>query len=241
MSGDLTWLAPFSSEFRAAIEPRLGPRAGRRVACFDADATLWAEDIGEAFLRWLIAGGLLRAADCEGDVYAEYERRVEENRTEGYVWAVAAMAGLREDDVRLWARQLAAAWPNQRPAMAGLVHGLEAHGFEVWIVSASNEWSIKAAAPSMGVAPDRAIGIATAVRDGVITAEAIRPVPSEAGKVEVIRQRIGAMPELACGDSLGDLAMLESAEQPLVVGRHDQPGTSLLRVAAERGWPVNLF
>jgi HAD superfamily phosphoserine phosphatase-like hydrolase len=241
MSADVTWLRPFSEPFRAAIEPRLAPRAGRRVACFDADATLWAEDIGEAFLRWFIAGELLPAVDCRGAVYEEYERRVARSKTEGYVWAVALMAGLREDDVRRWARQLAAAWPNYRPGMAGLVRGLEAHGFEVWIVSASNEWIVKAAAPTMGFAADRAVGIATAVRDGVITAEPIRPAPSEAGKVEVIRQRIGATPELACGDSLGDLAMLESAEQPLVVGRRDQPEAKLLHVAAERGWPVTLF
>ena len=235
------WLQPFSPDFRAAVEARLEPRAGRRVACFDADGTLWAEDIGEAFLRWLIAGRLLPHVDSGHDVYEEYERHVARDRSEGYVWAVAAMAGLAEADVQMWARQLAAAWPNQRRAMAGLVRGLARHGFEVWIVSASNEWIVKAAAPSVGIDPARAVGIATAVADGVITDRPIRPVPSEAGKVDVIRERIGVVPEFAFGDSLGDLAMLEHAEQPLVVGRHDQPGAALLAVARERGWPVTLF
>jgi HAD superfamily phosphoserine phosphatase-like hydrolase len=235
------WLEPFSDDLRAAVEARLLPRPGRRVACFDADGTLWAEDIGEAFLRWLVAGKVLRAVDCSRDVYRQYEERVAEERTAGYVWAVAAMAGLREEEVQLWARQLAAAWPTYRPAMAGLVRGLADHGFEVWIVSASNDWLVKAAAPTLGFDPPRAIGIGVEVERGLLTDRPVRPVPSEEGKVEVMSRRIGAMPEIACGDSLGDLAMLEAAAQPLVVARHDQPGSALLAIARERGWPVTTF
>ena len=236
-----SWLQPLSGEVSAAIDACLAQGKGRRIACFDADGTLWSEDIGEAFLRWLIAGGLLpRVADL-GDPYADYERRVRENRTAGYEWAVTSMAGLAEQDVRLWARQLAAAWPNWRPAMSSLVRGLAARRCEVWIVSASNGWIIEAAAPTMGFDPGNALGIRTAVVDGILTDRVVRPVPSEGGKVEVIRRCIGEVPMLAFGDSLGDLAMLEAADQPVVVGRHDQPGASILEIARQRGWPITLF
>lgn len=235
------WLEPFDASFRSALLPWLEPFTERRVACFDADGTLWSEDIGEAFFRWLIAGNLLPRVAGLPDAYAEYERRVDLNRSQGYAWAVQCMAGLSEADVTRWARQLAAAWPNQRPAMAGLARGLAACGYEVWIVSASNTWVVREGAPSVGVERERVIGMGVEVQDGVLTDRSVLPLICREGKVEAIRQRFGDAPYLAFGDSVGDLEMLEASAQPFVIGRHDKPGVSLLGIARERGWPVQLF
>ena len=46
------------------------------VAAFDADGTLWREDVGEAFLRHLVALGWVRLEDGR-DPYQAYERAVE--------------------------------------------------------------------------------------------------------------------------------------------------------------------
>ena len=59
------WLKPFTSLFRRGILESLERKVDRRVACFDADGTLWFEDIGEAFLRWLLAGPLERLVVAE--------------------------------------------------------------------------------------------------------------------------------------------------------------------------------
>jgi HAD superfamily phosphoserine phosphatase-like hydrolase len=236
------WLKPFSPPFRRAVLEALRRKpAGPRLACFDADGTLWSEDIGEAFFRWLIASDRLPALRGQRDIYEAYEARVREDRTAGYAWAVQAMAGNREEDVLEWSRWLVAAWPNVRPAMVGLVRGLQAEGVETWIVSASNLWTIRAAAPFVGFDSAQTMGIAVRARDGVLTDEVVRPVVCMEGKVEAIRARFGADPLLAVGDSLGDLAMLESAACPLVVGRRDQKGAALLGIAAQRGWAVHLF
>jgi len=233
------WLAPLSLAWRRALRSVQG-RSGRRLACFDADGTLWSEDIGEAFLRWLIASGNLRNPP-KGDLWEAYEERVRQDRSAGYTWAVQLMAGIPEADLFAWSRWFVAAWPNARPAMRGLIQGLEADGFEVWIVSASNRWTIRAASSLMGVPETRVIGIEVETRDGVLTDTVVHPVVCMAGKVAAIDKYLGARPVIACADSLGDLQMLEAAEVPLVVGRKDQQSASLLAIAADRNWPVHLF
>jgi HAD superfamily phosphoserine phosphatase-like hydrolase len=234
------WLEPFDPGVRAALE-RVAGATGRRIACFDADGTLWAEDIGEAFFRWLIAGHLLPRIDCTKDVYAEYEERVRADRAAGYAWAVQCMAGIPEPDLVRWCTQMAAAWPNYRPEMAGMLRGLSDAGIEVWLVSASSAWIVRAAAPRVGADPGRVIAMSVAVRNGALTDEMVRPLICNAGKVEAIHAAFGRGPDLAVGDSLGDLEMLQDASQALVVGRHDRPGAALVRLASERAWPVHLF
>lgn len=238
------WLEPFSPPFREAVLSQLSASAPRRVAAFDADGTLWNEDIGEAFFRWLAAGGLLSGMTPDDDPFAvweEYEARVARNRAEGYAWAVQRMAGLAEEDVRRWSRQMAVAWPNYRPEMLGLVRGLSASGFEVWLVSASNAWIIGASAPIVGVDEARVLGIRVAVEDRRLTERLVPPVTCNAGKVEAVRTIIGAQASLAFGDSMGDFEMLEDAKQALVVGRREKPGAEIHLQAERRGWPVHLF
>jgi len=234
------WLRPFNEEFREAIAPYL-EEGGRRVACFDADGTLWSEDLGEAMLRWLAEGALLPRIDCTKDVYAEYEAMVERDQCAGYAWAVECMAGIPEGQVVKWARQMAAAWPNYRPAMFDLMRGLDGAGVEVWWVSATNQWSVRAAARRMGMGEGRVLGIHCSVEADVLTGEISKPVTCRAGKVEAINEYIGKMPDLAFGDSRGDLEMMEVAAQPLVVARNDKGENDFLRDAAQRGWPVHWF
>lgn len=217
--------------------------AGERpLACFDADGTVWSEDIGEGMLRWLAAGGLLPGTRAPWqEVWAEYEAKVREDRCAGYAWAVQVMEGLREADIVRWSHQFAAAWPNYRPAMVGLLQALEQAGAEVVIVTATNRWLVQAAARQMGLNPDNVLGIETRVQEGVLTGEVIQPVTCRAGKVLAIRGRLGRMPDLAVGDSVGDLEMLEVAGRVVVAGRRDHPRAEMVRIARERGWPVQWF
>ena len=237
------WLEPFSPAVQKAVAAQLGEPATGRLACLDADGTLWNEDLGEAFFRWLAAGALLPGLCATPDPFEtwnEYETRVKRNRSEGFTWAVKCMAGLSEADVIRWSRQMAIAWPNYRPAMAGLIAGLAEAGYEVWLVTASNAWIIQASAPLIGVDPAKVLGILVEVEGGKLTNRVIQPVPCNAGKVEAIRQRLGRMPDLVVGDSMGDLEMLESARVPLVVGRKDKPAAEMVQHAASRGWATHL-
>jgi HAD superfamily phosphoserine phosphatase-like hydrolase len=234
------WLACFDEPFANAIAARLNPTGGRRVAAFDADGTLWYEDIGEAFARWLVEGDLLKAVSKDR-FWHEYETRVAESRIDGYTWVIQVMAGLPEADLQLWCRQMAAAWPNYRPKMKALIAGLQQEGFETWIVSASNRWIVHAAAPYVGIPQDRVLGIETRVVDGKLTTKPVYPRPCNQGKVDAIQKHIGVRPVFAFGDSMGDFEMLAYADQPLVVGRRDHKDNELVRHAPDRGWPVHRF
>jgi hypothetical protein len=59
----------------------------------DADGTLWSDDIGEGFLKALIAEGALVSPEARGDVWAAYEERVRRDKASGYAWAAQQWLG----------------------------------------------------------------------------------------------------------------------------------------------------
>lgn len=237
------WPEEFSKQFVDALDEGIatGKESPRPIAVFDADGTLWDRDLGEAFLRWLIAGKRLLDVDYTEDIYADYEERVEKDRTSAYTYAVQLMRGLPLRDILEWSLQLAYAWPNYRSSMKYLVHKLREEGFETWIVSASNEWSVTMAARFMGFEPDQCLGIKTVIHDGIITDEPSPPITCNKGKVEAINSIIGAGAIFAFGDSMGDFEMLESVLKPMVVGEYRKDNSELIQKANERDWAVTLF
>jgi HAD superfamily phosphoserine phosphatase-like hydrolase len=232
-----------SPAFEATLTRAVETTAGQRqVAVFDADGTLWDRDIGEAFLRWLIAGNHLKGLDAYPDIYEEYERRVAVNRTQGYGWAVQVMKGLPLQQVETWAWQLACAWPNYRPGMKAVAEYLTSRGVEVWIVSASGELVVRQAAAFTGISKDRTCGIRTVVdANSVLTDDLVHPLTCNQGKVELIQQKIGVVPILAFGDSMGDFEMLEYSKYPMVLNLNTSPNETLLTIASQRGWTVQML
>jgi HAD superfamily phosphoserine phosphatase-like hydrolase len=212
-------------------------------AAFDADGTLWSDDIGEAFFQWLIAEKKLLHPYDRPDLFAEYERLNGIDKKIGYPYPVQAMAGLAEEQVRAWARDFAAKWrPHIYDAQRALIRELRAAGCEVWIVSASNRWLIEAAAPHVGVEPRNVIGMSVLVREGRLTAEVEPPITYREGKVTALSQRFAEPPWLVSGDAMTDFEMLEyAARVRLAIGPDDREPNELLRRAAERGWLVQRF
>ena len=206
------------------------------MALFDADGTLWREDVGEAFLRHLVSLGWVQLPDGS-DPYEAYERAVDRDRATGYAYAAQLQAGLDVERVEAEARQFAAAWvpPRLVADTARLRELSESAGLLPMVVSASALPIVVAAAPLAGFAGERCCGIELIVRDGRFTKEVVQPITYAAGKIAALRKagRIA----LACGDSLtGDLAMLEAAEIAVVVA--PRSGSPLSEVARRRAWPV---
>lgn len=63
------------------------------------------------------------------------------------------------------------AWLRIYPQQRDLIGTLQRNGFDVWIVSASPQPYVEAAAARVGVRPERVIGIRLVERDGVFTAD----------------------------------------------------------------------
>jgi len=204
------------------------------IAAFDADGTLWREDIGEAFLKHLVASGWVRLPDGR-DPYEAYERAVERDRRTGYAYAAQLQAGLEEAMVAAEAERFARSWvpPRLIAATQELRAVCAGAGLRLVTVSASPLPIIRAAAPLAGFAEHTAIEVT--IEDGRFTSEVREPVVYAEGKVQAA-SRFGTL-IVACGDSLtGDLALLSAAQIAIAVA--PRRGSPLADEGRRRGWTV---
>ncbi|MCB9741833.1 MAG: haloacid dehalogenase-like hydrolase [Alphaproteobacteria bacterium] len=114
------------------------------------------------------------------------------------------------------------------PEMQALAHALVAAGAELWVVTASVEGAIRAGVRMLGypVPPERVLGIRPAAGPGgVLQGRLVEgwPLTWRQGKVDVIREVIGAPPLYVAGDTNTDFEMLTAF-----------PETEL-RILVERG------
>ena len=214
----------------------LGRERPGALAAFDADGTLWREDVGEAFLRHLVSLGWVKLPDGR-DPYAAYERAVEQDRATGYAWAAQLLAGLAQAQVAAEAQRFADRWVP--PRLIGDTQSLRKlcaeSGLRPLVISASALAIVQASAPLAGFAREECRGIGVQVREGKFTADLVQPVTYSAGKVTAASQA-GPL-GLACGDSLtGDLPMLEAAQVAVVVA--PAAGSPLSSEAHRRRWAV---
>jgi len=207
-----------------------------RTAAFDCDGTLWSGDAGEGFFSWeldqrLFSDEIQRWARPR---YADYlAGKVAEEVMCGEM--VSMHRGRREEVVEQSAttyfeHEIA---PNIFPEMQQLVRRLRQDGCDVWAVSSTNVWVIRAGMRHFGIPPDRILAAETVVENGIITDRLIR-VPSGDGKPEAIRAALRDPPDCAFGNSIWDREMLEMSRHPFAIN----PNPNLKEVAAAKGWKV---
>jgi HAD superfamily phosphoserine phosphatase-like hydrolase len=205
-----------------------------KLAVFDCDGTLWAGDAGEGFFDWelrrgLVSPDIVRWARAR---YAEYkEGRVDEDLMCSEM--VTMHRGLAEEEVQRAATQFFKERFRTQifPEMHSLVDQLRASGCDVWAVSSSNEWVIRAGMKYCGVGDDRILASSARVERGRITGKLIR-VPTGPAKPAAITEVIGRRPDAAFGNSRWDTEMLAMAEHAFAVN----PNPDFEQTAQERGW-----
>jgi len=223
---------PVTNEFLDSVL-RLDPR----VAAFDCDGTLWAGDAGERFFDWELRDGNLVADSLVRPLrerYAAYRRgEVEESTMCGEM--VTMHRGISESRVmeaavhffdQLFVEQIF-------PEMRELVRRLQQNGCEVWAVSSSNEWVIRAAMNHFGIPENRVLAAKVSIDSGIVTDRLIR-VPSGAGKPLALREVVRKEIDAAFGNSRWDSEMLATARRGVAVN----PNPDLEAVARERGWRI---
>ena len=216
-----------------------------RIAVFDNDGTLWAEQ--PAYFQLYYAMDFVRrhAADhpewrdeqpfkavLDGDMQA-----LVASGEEGIVKLVmASHAGMTDDefDASVAAFLATSRHPTKKrrydelvyQPMLELLDFLRANGFQTWIVSGGGIDFIRVfSEQAYGIPPGQVIGsqieMAYELRDGqpvIVRRPAISFIDDKAGKPVGIRRHIGRVPIAAFGNSDGDLQML----QYTCIGR---PGT----------------
>jgi phosphoserine phosphatase len=211
---------------------RLEPRA----AAFDCDGTLWSGDAGVGFFDWEIETGVVptTVGDAMRARYAEYKAgKVSEEDMCGEM--VTMHKGLSESViVNAAADFMENAFPGQIFAeMQELVGRLQANGCEVWAVSSSSEWVIRAGTKTLGISDDRILATKVEVENGVITDRLVR-VPSGPGKPKALREVAGSAIDVAFGNSRWDADMLAMAKHAFAVN----PNPDLEAAARQRGWII---
>ena len=206
-----------------------------QLAVFDCDGTLWDGDAGEGFFDWELGRGVLpdKIARWARTRYTDYKvGKISEDDMCGEM--VTMHSGLAESEMQAVAKQyFDENFVSQIfPEMQELVSRLQRSGCDVWAVSSTNEWVIRAAMKHFGI--DRKILAASVqIDNGLITDRLIR-VPSGEGKPRAIRDVIGKVPDVAFGNSRWDAAMLAIARHGFAVN----PNPDLERMAREHGWTI---
>ncbi len=218
-----------ATEFIDAVL-RLDPK----FAAFDCDGTLWSGDAGEGFFSWELTRGLVSEdiVRWARPRYAEYRvGNVTEDQMCGEM--VTMHRGLFETDVRRAAIEYfdVQVLPNIFPEMRDLIARLQQSGCDVWVISSTNHWVIRAAMRHFGVLEDRIIAAHVEVEKGRITDHLLR-VPSGEGKPKFIRAMVGRDPDVAFGNSRWDADMLRSATHAFAIN----PNPDLAQMAQEQNW-----
>ena len=117
--------------------------------------------------------------------------------------------------------------------MQELVGRLHENGCEVWAVSSSNEWVIRAGMKAFGIAGNRILAAKVELENGIVTDRLVR-VPSGPGKTKALREVAKKEIDAAFGNSRWDADMLAGAKRGFAVN----PNHDLEVLARERGWAV---
>lgn len=203
------------------------------VAALDWDETCICGDISYALLDDLATRALV-------DPWIAYRDKIAADRLLAYrELAIELLAGRTPAEVRAWTRRvyeagLGSGKLRRVPEMESLIRALLLRGWSVYVVTGSAGEVVATLARELGLPRDRVLGMdAVLGADGRFTDTLIEPVTWREGKTANLLARAGGPPDLAIGDSEGDIHLLESAGCAVWIDRGDP---ELSRVAKERAW-----
>jgi phosphoserine phosphatase len=205
-----------------------------RFAAFDCDGTLWSGDGGERFFAWELEEKLV-SDDVARSMQARYDDYRAGKVPEDVMCAemVTMHRGMIEADVQRAATRFFDLFFVEQifPEMHSLVRQLIAQGCDVWAVSSTNDWVIRAGMRHFGIARHHVLAASVEIENMRITDRVVR-IPSGPGKPEAILDVVKKKPDAAFGNSRWDVDMLSLATHPFAVN----PNPDLETMAQERGW-----
>ena len=207
-----------------------------RVAAFDCDGTLWSGDAGETFFDWEIKRNVVSptVGSSMRLRYAGYKAgKVSEDDMCGEM--VTMHKGMSDASLMEVATEfMRSHFPGRIfPEMKQLVHQLHDRGCEIWAVSSSNEWLIRAGMTQFGIPDHRILAAKAELSNGLVTDKLVR-IPSGPGKPKALREIAGREIDAAFGNSRWDVDMLAMAKHGFAVN----PNSDLEAAAQQHGWII---
>lgn len=202
----------------ASAVQRANAQGVRPLAAFDADGTLWDQDAGETFFQWQLDHCGFQGLPA--DPWSHYRNWKKRDPHGAYGWLAQISSGVPLTTMRAWAKSCLHAhspWPVFR-SIQELFDRLNRAGVEVFVVTASVKWSVEPGALEiLGVPHSHVLGVETETVDvaghgPVITDLVKTPITYRQGKADaLLRATGGRKPFLAAGNTIGDIALLETS------------------------------
>lgn len=225
------------------------------IAAFDADGTLWNMDMGESFFDYQIHNCGLK--NLPPDPWGHYLGLKQQGRMEeAYLWLAQINQGQSLSQVRDWATSFFESLPEFPlfRSQKQLIDFLQEQGVKVFVITASIKWSVEPGAAALGVPENQVLGVKTKLLSDAqghlfLSDQADGPITYKNGKVAALLQASqGESPLLACGNTTGDLPLLESARGIRMAVGSQPPGTPLFNsenelrtIAVQQGWYTHDF
>jgi HAD superfamily phosphoserine phosphatase-like hydrolase len=203
-----------------------------RLALFDADGTLWDNDIADDCTLWMIATGRVKTASK----WDEYRRILAIDGAAASRFLLELYAGLTRAELVLhvetyWREFMKLDYVDET---VEVLRHLAERGFEVWVVTGSPTDFLEPLKRQLPVA--RIVGMDFEVdARGVLTGRHAGISCVGAGKAEKVRGLWSGPVQFAAGNSLLDEAMLRLARDVAWVVH---PHADLEAIARAEGWEV---
>jgi phosphoserine phosphatase len=207
-------------------------KSGPKRAVFDLDNTLLDGDVGDAVFVQLKLDETIEAQTVTQRPiplsWQEYQDILDrQGKVAAYKKITAALAGIPLDSLRETTRRvmdLPAQYlelegcrvpvPAPNPTMQALVGWLQSQAYEVYIISASNRFTVEVVgAEHFAIPRAHCFGIESVLQEvngrPVLTDQLKEPLPITVGKAEIYHRHIGPEPPLiTAGDSDTDIHLL---------------------------------
>ena len=181
---------------------------------FDADGTLWKQDINNIFLNYLEQNGLREVSDLKNIEFQDEKKRKERC----HLFA-SRQAGFTMEEFLHHARKaIESSQLSLFPFQEELIRFLQSQNHKIYIVTSSIQWLVEEACQLLSLPIHQVLGMENHVKKGIITNEVRRPLVYGAGKKEKLLETTqNQKPLFAAGNTSNDLNLLEMAKIALVV------------------------
>ena len=196
----------------SSIEKTL-PYISNKIACFDADGTLWKEDVDSCFLEYQKAKHLL--PNLPSILNQKKSQQPSTYNPQQHINNCSLLAqrhkGVPLEQFKSWCQEYFNTKPlTVFPFQRKLLSFLKSHKITLYVLSASSELLVKSAVRYYQLPIDHVIGVKTLIKDGVITAQLQHPLSVGSGKVSTFLQKSPkTYPFFVSGNTLSDLSLLK--------------------------------
>jgi phosphoserine phosphatase len=225
---------------------------GPHYAAFDADGTLWDNDVGNSFFDYEIDNKLIPLPE---EPWEHVYTLKEQDPRLAFLWLAQIHKNIAIKTVQEWALT---SFKNTQfeifPPIKKLISYLKSKKVEVFVVTASVKWAVEPCVASLDIPPENVLGIQTKIKDGIVTDIQEGAITYREGKTEALLQKTkNKKPLLACGNTMGDFWLLDAATHvklavrtdALHIGFKDKDITNqelnLYKEATTRGWLTHNF